>query len=123
MNPAALHLTLLISLSLGEPINPEAWRWYNENVGGGKCSVVDTYWQTETGAHIAVNLPGTTHSSLALLSISSTTEDNLSFPSIFTGVMPTKPGSCGLPYYGIEFAVLEPVVSILNLRHVHYASA
>ena len=58
-----------------------------------------------------------------LLSISSTTEDNSSFPSIFTGVMPTKPGSCGLPYYGIEFAVLEPVVSILNLRHVHYASA
>ena len=42
----------------GEPINPEAWRWYNENVGGGKCTVVDTYWQTETGAHIAANLPG-----------------------------------------------------------------
>lgn len=45
-------------MSIGEPINPEAWRWYNDNVGGGKCSIVDTYWQTETGAHIAVNLPG-----------------------------------------------------------------
>jgi acetyl-CoA synthetase len=44
--------------SVGEPINPEAWKWYDENVGKGKCSVVDTYWQTETGAHIAANLPG-----------------------------------------------------------------
>ena len=46
--------------SVGEPINPEAWKWYDENVGKGKCSVVDTYWQTETGAHICVNLPGET---------------------------------------------------------------
>ena len=46
--------------SVGEPINPEAWKWYDENVGKGRCSVVDTYWQTETGAHIAANLPGKT---------------------------------------------------------------
>lgn len=51
-----------ISLPTGEPINPEAWRWYNENVGASKCSIVDTYWQTETGAHIAVNLPGNINS-------------------------------------------------------------
>jgi acetyl-CoA synthetase len=67
--------------SVGEPINPEAWKWYSENVGRGRCSVVDTYWQTETGAHIGANLPG---------------------------VMTTKPGSCALPYFGIEFAVLDP---------------
>ena len=46
--------------SVGEPINPEAWRWYYEVVGESKCSVVDTYWQTETGGHIIANLPGTT---------------------------------------------------------------
>ena len=53
--------------SVGEPINPEAWKWYDENVGKGKCSVVDTYWQTETGAHIAANLPGETQSSQLML--------------------------------------------------------
>lgn len=67
--------------SVGEPINPEAWRWYFEHVGRGKCSVVDTYWQTETGGHVATNLPG---------------------------VMPMKPGSCALPCYGIEFTVVDP---------------
>lgn len=68
--------------SVGEPINPEAWRWYDENVGRGACSVVDTYWQTETGSHVATNLHG---------------------------AMPMKPGSCALPYYGIDFAVVDPV--------------
>jgi acetyl-CoA synthetase len=71
------------SLTTGEPINPEAWKWYDENVGRGKCSIVDTYWQTETGAHIATNIPGT---------------------------VAMKPGSCALPYFGIEFAVLDPKV-------------
>jgi len=66
--------------SVGEPINPEAWRWYNDNIGQGRASVVDTYWQTETGGHIATNLPG---------------------------IMPMKPGSCALPCYGIEFAVVD----------------
>jgi acetyl-CoA synthetase len=42
----------------GEPINPEAWRWYNEHVGRGQCTVADTYWQTETGGHLATTLPG-----------------------------------------------------------------
>jgi len=46
--------------SVGEPINPEAWRWYYEVVGKYKCSVVDTYWQTETGGHVVTNLPGIT---------------------------------------------------------------
>ena len=66
--------------SVGEPINPEAWRWYNEHVGRGKCTIADTYWQTETGGHIATNMPGTVHQ---------------------------KPGSCALPYYGIQFAVVD----------------
>jgi phenylacetate-coenzyme A ligase PaaK-like adenylate-forming protein len=44
--------------SVGEPINPEAWRWYYEVVGKSKCTVVDTYWQTETGGHIVTNIPG-----------------------------------------------------------------
>lgn len=68
--------------SVGEPINPEAWKWYNENVGQGRCSIVDTYWQTETGGHLATNIPG---------------------------VMPQKPGSCALPYFGIDFAIVDPV--------------
>eukprot|EP00428_Durinskia_dybowskii_P061331 CAMPEP_0170369332 /NCGR_PEP_ID=MMETSP0117_2-20130122/7926_1 /TAXON_ID=400756 /ORGANISM="Durinskia baltica, Strain CSIRO CS-38" /LENGTH=661 /DNA_ID=CAMNT_0010624043 /DNA_START=14 /DNA_END=1999 /DNA_ORIENTATION=+ len=67
--------------SVGEPINPEAWKWYYTNVGRGRCSVVDTYWQTETGGHVATNFPGIT---------------------------PMKPGSCAFPYYGIEFAIVEP---------------
>mmetsp|Transcript_12157 Transcript_12157/g.28851 ORF Transcript_12157/g.28851 Transcript_12157/m.28851 type:complete len:706 (+) Transcript_12157:97-2214(+) len=67
--------------SVGEPINPEAWRWYYENVGKSECTVVDTYWQTETGGHIVTNLPGIT---------------------------PMKPGSCTLPCYGIDTVVLDP---------------
>jgi acetyl-CoA synthetase len=67
--------------SVGEPINPEAWSWYFNHVGRGKCSVVDTYWQTETGGHIGSNIPG---------------------------AMPMKPGSCAMPYYGIDFVVLDP---------------
>uniref|UniRef100_A0A7S1V5C6 Acetyl-coenzyme A synthetase n=1 Tax=Grammatophora oceanica TaxID=210454 RepID=A0A7S1V5C6_9STRA len=66
--------------SVGEPINPEAWRWYYENVGHSECSIVDTYWQTETGGHIVTNLPGVT---------------------------PMKPGSCTLPFYGVDLVVLD----------------
>lgn len=73
--------SLRILGSVGEPINPEAWEWYFTNIGKEKCTVVDTYWQTETGGHIATNLPG---------------------------AIPMKPGSCGYPYYGIDFAVLDP---------------
>lgn len=74
--------SLKIIGSVGEPINPEAWRWYYENVGNEKCTVVDTYWQTETGGHVVTNIPGVT---------------------------PMKPGSCTLPMYGIDAVLLDPV--------------
>uniref|UniRef100_A0A7S1FSN4 Acetyl-coenzyme A synthetase n=1 Tax=Corethron hystrix TaxID=216773 RepID=A0A7S1FSN4_9STRA len=67
--------------SVGEPINPEAWHWYYEIVGKNKCTVVDTYWQTETGGIIISNIPGTT---------------------------PMKPGSCTVPLPGIDAVVLDP---------------
>mmetsp|Transcript_25670 Transcript_25670/g.61840 ORF Transcript_25670/g.61840 Transcript_25670/m.61840 type:complete len:693 (-) Transcript_25670:373-2451(-) len=67
--------------SVGEPINPEAWKWYYENVGKGQCSIVDTYWQTETGGIMLTPLPGAT---------------------------PTKPGSATLPFFGIEPVLLSP---------------
>ncbi|KAI9366238.1 acetyl-coenzyme A synthetase [Pilaira anomala] len=67
--------------SVGEPINPEAWNWYNEKVGKGQCAVVDTYWQTETGSIIISPLPGCT---------------------------PTKAGSATLPFFGIKPIILEP---------------
>jgi len=65
--------------SVGEPINPEAWRWYHEVVGSKRCPIVDTYWQTETGSIIITPLPGCT---------------------------PTKPGSATLPFFGVEPLVL-----------------
>jgi len=68
--------------SVGEPINPEAWRWYYEVVGKEACTVVDTYWQTETGGHIITNLPGVTD---------------------------MKPGSCTLPVPGIDAVVLSAI--------------
>jgi acetyl-CoA synthetase len=81
--PAKYDLSSLKILgSVGEPINPEAWRWYYEKVGNKRCTVVDTYWQTETGGHIITNIPGVT---------------------------PMKPGSCTLPLYGIDAVVLDPV--------------
>jgi acetyl-CoA synthetase len=73
--------SLKILGSVGEPINPEAWRWYYENVGRERCTVVDTYWQTETGGHVVTNIPGVT---------------------------PMKPGSCTLPLPGIDIVVLDP---------------
>ncbi|OTP72359.1 acetate--CoA ligase [Caballeronia sordidicola] len=72
--------TLRILGTVGEPINPEAWMWYHENVGGGKCPVVDTWWQTETGGHMITPLPGAT---------------------------PLVPGSCTLPLPGIMAAVVD----------------
>jgi acyl-coenzyme A synthetase/AMP-(fatty) acid ligase len=53
--------------SVGEPINPEAWRWYYEYVGKQKCSIVDTWWQTETGGHLITPLPYTTHMKVSVL--------------------------------------------------------
>jgi len=67
--------------TVGEPINPEAWNWYNTHVGKGKCPIVDTWWQTETGGHLITPLPG---------------------------AIPTKPGSATKPFFGIRPAVLEP---------------
>ena len=67
--------------TVGEPINPAAWEWYNDIIGGGKCDVVDTYWQTETGGHVGLNLPG---------------------------VHEPKPGSCRGGTFGVEFAILDP---------------
>jgi len=67
--------------SVGEPINPEAWMWYRDVVGGGRCPVVDTWWQTETGAIMLSPLPGAT---------------------------PTKPGSATFPLPGIAAQVLDP---------------
>ncbi|HJV60857.1 MAG TPA: acetate--CoA ligase [Albitalea sp.] len=72
--------SLRILGTVGEPINPAAWVWYHENVGGGRCPVVDTFWQTETGAHMITPLPGAT---------------------------PLVPGSCTLPFPGIEAAVVD----------------
>jgi len=66
--------------TVGEPINPEAWMWYHTSVGGGRCQIVDTWWQTETGGHLISPLPGVT---------------------------PTVPGSCTLPLPGIMAAIVD----------------
>ncbi|WP_299549574.1 acetate--CoA ligase [uncultured Tateyamaria sp.] len=67
--------------TVGEPINPEAWNWYNDVVGAGRCPIVDTWWQTETGGHLMTPLPGA-HA--------------------------TKPGAAMKPFFGIKPLVLEP---------------
>ncbi|MDP5326118.1 MAG: AMP-binding protein, partial [Paracoccaceae bacterium] len=67
--------------SVGEPINPEAWNWYNEIVGKGRCPIVDTWWQTETGGHMITPLPGATAA---------------------------KPGSATKPFFGVKPVILEP---------------
>ena len=66
--------------TVGEPINPEAWMWYRERIGGERCPIVDTWWQTETGGHAITPLPGAT---------------------------PTVPGSCTMPMLGIDAAVVD----------------
>ncbi|CAN5496062.1 acetate--CoA ligase [soil metagenome] len=72
--------SLRILGSVGEPINPAAWEWYHKHVGGGRCPIVDTFWQTETGGHMITPLPGAT---------------------------PLVPGSCTLPFPGIMAAVVD----------------
>ena len=67
--------------SVGEPINPEAWEWYYNVVGGGRCPIVDTWWQTETGGHMITPLPGAT---------------------------PLKPGSATKPMFGVQPALVDP---------------
>jgi acetyl-CoA synthetase len=66
--------------SVGEPINPEAWMWYHDKVGGKRCPIVDTWWQTETGCHMIAPMPG---------------------------AVPLKPGSATLPFFGIDAAVVD----------------
>jgi len=73
--------SLRILGSVGEPINPEIWRWYHDVVGEGRCAVVDTWWQTETGGILITPLPGVT---------------------------PTKPGSATLPFFGVKPVVVNP---------------
>ena len=73
---ASLHLLG----SVGEPINPEAWMWYHTLIGKKRCPIVDTWWQTETGAIMVTPLPGVT---------------------------PTKPGSCTLPFFGVVPVILD----------------
>ncbi len=72
--------SLRILGSVGEPINPAAWEWYHQHIGGGRCPIVDTFWQTETGGHMITPLPGAT---------------------------PLIPGSCTLPFPGIMAAVVD----------------
>jgi acetyl-CoA synthetase len=72
--------SLRILGTVGEPINPEAWMWYHETVGGGRCPIVDTWWQTETGGHMISPLPGAT---------------------------PTKPGSATLPLPGVFADIVD----------------
>ncbi|MBU3605154.1 acetate--CoA ligase [Polynucleobacter sp. MWH-Creno-3A4] len=85
-NDAAVHpksydlSSLRLLGSVGEPINPEAWMWYYENVGGSRCPIADTFWQTETGGHMISPLPGAT---------------------------PMIPGSCTLPLPGIQAAIVD----------------
>lgn len=66
--------------TVGEPINPEAWNWYNDIVGKGRAPIVDTWWQTETGGHLLAPLPG---------------------------AVPTKPGSATLPFFGVQPVILD----------------
>ena len=83
VHPARSNLSSLRILgSVGEPINPEAWMWYYKNVGGERCPIVDTFWQTETGGHMITPLPGAT---------------------------PQVPGSCTLPLPGIMAAIVDEV--------------
>ncbi len=81
VHPRNFNLSSLRLLgSVGEPINPAAWEWYHREIGGGRCPIVDTFWQTETGGHMITPLPGA-HA--------------------------LTPGSCSLPFPGIDAAVVD----------------
>ncbi|NND82503.1 MAG: acetate--CoA ligase [Gammaproteobacteria bacterium] len=79
--------SLRILGTVGEPINPEAWEWYYHHVGKGRCPIVDTWWQTETGGVMIVPLPGAT---------------------------PAKPGSASLPFFGVELVLLDDEGNVLQ---------
>lgn len=71
--------------SVGEPISPDIWEWYNEKVGKGQCHISDTYWQTESGSHLI---------------------------SPLAGITPNKPGSASLPVFGIDACIIDPVSGV-----------
>jgi len=73
--------------TVGEPINPEAWEWYHRVVGGGRCPIVDTFWQTETGGHVITPLPG---------------------------AMDLKPGSASKPFFGVKPAIVDATGTVLE---------
>jgi len=79
--------SLRILGTVGEPINPEVWRWYHDVCGDGKCTIVDTWWQTETGGILITPLPGVT---------------------------PTKPGSATLPFFGVKPVIVEPATGVVQ---------
>ncbi|MGH7590265.1 MAG: acetate--CoA ligase [Gemmatimonadales bacterium] len=79
--------TLRLLGSVGEPINPEAWMWYHQHIGGGRCPIVDTWWQTETGGIMITPLPGITT---------------------------TKPGSATLPFPGVRAALVDTTGKVLT---------
>ncbi len=88
-HPAKHDLSSLRVLgTVGEPINPEAWMWYRKHIGGNRCPIVDTWWQTETGGHMLTPLPG---------------------------AVPTKPGSCCLPFFGVDAAIVDETGKELEL--------
>jgi acetyl-CoA synthetase len=73
--------------TVGEPINPEAWNWYNKHVGKGTRPIVDTFWQTETGGHLITPIPG---------------------------AVPQKPGSATKPFFGVKPVVLDPATAVVQ---------
>ncbi|MBI5607473.1 MAG: acetate--CoA ligase [Deltaproteobacteria bacterium] len=79
--------SLRILGTVGEPINPEVWRWYHDVVGEGRCTVVDTWWQTETGGILITPLPGVT---------------------------PTKPGSATLPFFGVKPVIVDAASGVVQ---------
>ena len=92
VHPKSYNLSSLRLLgSVGEPINPAAWEWYYKHVGGSRCPIVDTFWQTETGGHMITPLPGVT---------------------------PMVPGSCTLPFPGIQAAIVSETGEDLSLIHI-----
>ena len=79
--------SLRILGTVGEPINPAAWQWYFDVVGDGRCPIMDTWWQTETGGHMLTPLPGT---------------------------YPLKPGSCGQPFFGVKPEIYDTNGTLLD---------
>ena len=79
--------SLKILGTVGEPINPEAWEWYYHVVGNGRCPIMDTWWQTETGGHMITPIPG---------------------------AIDLKPGSATLPFFGVQPALVDPEGNILE---------